>query len=158
MGLELLNKAPGPAEQVIIVQVEPQRDPVEVADTWAQLLIRAQRPTRPLPPASAGALPYRVSGCRGAPPSSSGPSSEEAPWCPRADRQRPTDCGRSGDRTDPSSSPRTRDPAPAGRPWDATTMTDAVVGFRQGVGWLCPGLLGIVTYGLVDRHQFAYPL
>jgi hypothetical protein len=43
-------------------------------------------------------------------------------------------CGRSGDRTDPSSSPRMHGPAPAGRPWDATTMTDAVVGFREGVG------------------------
>src|SRR5512133_2483526 len=51
VGLEVLNKAPGAAEQVIIVQVEPPRDPVEVADTWAQLLIRAQRPARPLPPA-----------------------------------------------------------------------------------------------------------
>jgi hypothetical protein len=31
MGLELLNKAPGAADQVIIVHVDPQRDPVEVA-------------------------------------------------------------------------------------------------------------------------------
>ena len=68
------------------------------------------------------------------PPSSSGPSSEEAPWCPEPTGSVPQDCGRSGDRTDPSSSPRTHAPAPAGRPWDATTMTDAVVGFREGVG------------------------
>ncbi|HJV12986.1 MAG TPA: hypothetical protein VJ625_03760, partial [Propionibacteriaceae bacterium] len=35
-------------------------------------------------------------------------------------------------------------------------MTDAVVGFRRV--WALPGLLAIVTYGLVDRHRFAYPL
>src|SRR5829696_7095949 len=35
--------------------------------------------------------------------------------------------------SDPSASPRTHGPTPAGRPWDATTMTDAVVGFREGV-------------------------
>ena len=37
-----------------------------------------------------------------------------------------------------------------------SSSTTSVVGFREGVG--SARAVSIVTYGLVDRHRFAYPL
>jgi hypothetical protein len=75
---------------------------------------------------------------------------------PPSDRQRPTDCGRSRPYR---SIVIAADACPSTRWMTLGRYDDDRRGLLASVRvWALPGLLAIVTYGLVDRHWFAYPL